>query len=194
MGKLVGIDACCFGDTAYGVRTQFTDIYWAYWRAVKEDGSFKLVTYTLLLNKVDFDSLRRETFLDTWRVLNKDYSEVMLHVEGNLFCIAGPPLRNPIRSRLVQHRRFIASGRQGFAQAAAVSHTDRTLRNCMRLPSLHLNSSLICKAKTGSGPRSPRHPLSKRAPRYLSLKPGFRNFFLKRYEADLLRHMRRLEK
>ena len=82
MAKEVGIDAFCFGDLSYGYKTQFTDTFWDYWKAAREDGTFKLVPFTLLFNKGAWGDTSWFRFQKTWPLLIKDYRDVILQIDG----------------------------------------------------------------------------------------------------------------
>jgi hypothetical protein len=82
MAKAAGIDAFCFGDTSYGDHTQFSDVFWAYWKAAQEDGAFKMVPFTLTLSKENGDAARWERSVNTWNILDKDYVNTFLQIDG----------------------------------------------------------------------------------------------------------------
>ena len=82
MAREAGIDAFCFGDISYGYHTQFTEAFWDYWKAAREDGTFKLVPYTLLLNKGAWGETPWMRFQKTWPLLIKDYRDVFLQIDG----------------------------------------------------------------------------------------------------------------
>ncbi len=81
MAQAIGIDAFCFGDTSHGFHTQFTDVYWAYWQVARQAG-FKLVPFTLMLNKGGIEAARWQGFLDTWHELAAHYRDVILQIDG----------------------------------------------------------------------------------------------------------------